>query len=415
MPHVLTLTSGLIRDVLTRASSIEPLLVPIGFNRSGPLTEWLVHGPANSLSSDQPRLAVMRADSLEQMEHRLLQAIDRPEVAAAVVVGERGVSGRLMALFRGRERRQEFERIRLVGPGMPLEPLHPAPQPSAGERECWSRTIGALGEAAWQRLRGLHVALIGCGRTGSVLAAGLARWPVGRLTLIDADVIEPHNLGEMVGVGAVHCGLHKVEALRQVCLSFGLRPDQVLGTVPAAGQTLAGLLAAKTADVLVCAVDNPLARMYSAAVATLFARPLLDVGTGVLAQDSGLRFGADVRLVLPGRCLHCFGGVAGWPEVLAARRRHETVGAVDWRQQRAGSLASLNGVAAHLGLRLLEEAARRGPVDSQWLSLNADRQGMFHLERPTVAVRFGCPLCRWTGRADGAVKHLGRILDEVDG
>ena len=78
------------------------------------------------------------------------------------------------------------------------------------------------------------------------------------------------------------------------------------------------------------AAADPQTRMVSAAVAVLSARPLLDLGTGVLAGENGEGrvIGADVRLVLPGRCLSCFGGVAGWP--LAPME--SPGGAKDWRR-----------------------------------------------------------------------------------
>ncbi len=59
----------------------------------------------------------------------------------------------------------------------------------------WSRTIGALGgEDVWQRLIRLRVAVIGCGRSGSITALSLARLGLRHLTLIDPDMVELHNL-----------------------------------------------------------------------------------------------------------------------------------------------------------------------------------------------------------------------------
>ena len=98
--------------------------------------------------------------------------------------------------------------LRLVGPGMLRINLQRAPWPEwssqAGEEphqdlsERWSRTIGALGFDVWQRLIGLRYAIVGLGRTGSSLALALARLGVQHLTLIDPDLLERHNLGEML-------------------------------------------------------------------------------------------------------------------------------------------------------------------------------------------------------------------------
>ncbi|HVP42064.1 MAG TPA: ThiF family adenylyltransferase [Terriglobales bacterium] len=51
--------------------------------------------------------------------------------------------------------------------------------------------IGAEGQ---RRLRSSRVAVVGCGATGSAVAALLARAGVGRLTILDRDYVEPSNL-----------------------------------------------------------------------------------------------------------------------------------------------------------------------------------------------------------------------------
>lgn len=51
--------------------------------------------------------------------------------------------------------------------------------------------IGAAGQA---RIRASHAAIVGCGALGCAAADILARAGIGRLTLIDRDVVEPSNL-----------------------------------------------------------------------------------------------------------------------------------------------------------------------------------------------------------------------------
>ena len=51
--------------------------------------------------------------------------------------------------------------------------------------------IGIDGQA---RLAAAHVAMVGCGALGSASADALARAGVGRLTIIDRDYVELHNL-----------------------------------------------------------------------------------------------------------------------------------------------------------------------------------------------------------------------------
>jgi molybdopterin-synthase adenylyltransferase len=58
-------------------------------------------------------------------------------------------------------------------------------------RQVLFRGIGPQGQ---ERLRAAHVAVVGCGATGSSLAQLLARAGVGTLRIIDRDYVEPSNL-----------------------------------------------------------------------------------------------------------------------------------------------------------------------------------------------------------------------------
>src|SRR5450755_5023267 len=51
-----------------------------------------------------------------------------------------------------------------------------------------------IGAAGQERLAAGRVAVVGCGATGSALAALLARAGVGTLRIIDRDYVEPSNL-----------------------------------------------------------------------------------------------------------------------------------------------------------------------------------------------------------------------------
>jgi molybdopterin/thiamine biosynthesis adenylyltransferase len=71
-------------------------------------------------------------------------------------------------------------------------------KPGLGER--YSRQVLFLGIGAegQRRLLESHVAIVGCGATGSALASLLARAGVGSLRIIDRDYVEPSNLQRQV-------------------------------------------------------------------------------------------------------------------------------------------------------------------------------------------------------------------------
>jgi molybdopterin-synthase adenylyltransferase len=55
-------------------------------------------------------------------------------------------------------------------------------------------TLAEIGPAGQERLRAASVLIVGCGALGSTQAGLLARAGVGRLRIVDRDVIETHNL-----------------------------------------------------------------------------------------------------------------------------------------------------------------------------------------------------------------------------
>lgn len=318
--------------------------------------------------------------------------------------------------------------LKVVGPGMRREftpegqAAFAEPELTPKDRERWSRLIGVLGEEAYLRLRSLRFCLVGVGRTGSLVATSLARLGIRYLTLTDPDRLDVHNLDAMNGAWGKDVGRLKVNALRDYAVSINDCPEETRA-LPESITTLRAFVSAKEADVLISCVDDDGARLATAIIAALYAKPLLDVGTGTFHESStqqsaisnlrrgaGLRrMGADIRLILPGeRCLLCFGGVANLEQArtifgmqgasLPARR--------PWQEVRAGSSRSLNEIAAHLGLRLLEDLIGERVQNSMWEHLEFDPHGRPSLEDVTPPPNPDCPLCRRTGEGDEGLANI---------
>ncbi|MFY8088821.1 MAG: tRNA threonylcarbamoyladenosine dehydratase, partial [Rubrivivax sp.] len=81
------------------------------------------------------------------------------------------------------------------------------------------RRFGGLrrlyGQAGYQRLRALRVAVVGVGGVGSWAAEALARCGVQSLTLIDLDHIAESNINRQVQALGSTVGAAKVQALRE--------------------------------------------------------------------------------------------------------------------------------------------------------------------------------------------------------
>ena len=70
------------------------------------------------------------------------------------------------------------------------------------------------------RIRSSHAVIVGIGGVGSWTAEALARSGVGRITLIDLDVVAESNLNRQSHATLANLGRNKVDAMRDRILSF---------------------------------------------------------------------------------------------------------------------------------------------------------------------------------------------------
>jgi hypothetical protein len=278
------------------------------------------------------------------------------------------------------------------GPGM--ERLsYPAAQAAGEIPERDSRLAGALSAPVLARLRSLSFAVVGVSRLGSLVAHTLARWGVRRIALIDPDVVEPHNADAGEFFPHLDDAAPKVKAVARAIGRLLPADRRVQAWAEPLHAPLA-FAAARAADVIVSCVDDDGARLLAAVLAASHLRVHLDLGTHVRADAAGRRSaGADIRLVLPEDppwCLACYGGFAG-AEALRRLAGFDVSPAPPWSALRAGSLRTVNQIAAHLGLRLIERLASGDVARSTWLRY--EDAPMPSLREIVPQRAWGCPLC----------------------
>lgn len=355
------------------------------------------------------------------------------------------------------EATEPLQQIRLVGPGMRVfrrarqRQAVSAVQAAGGSQlkgrsaDRWSRLIGAMQEEVFRRFRSTEVLLVGAGRLGSLMAAALVRMGLKNLSIVDPDVLQEHNRDCTVGNTPRDVGSSKVEALCRYL--HRIRPRAVLQGMTAKVQDeQVEHLFRRCRAVFVC-VDNDEARLHLSRMAAEQLKPVLDVATAVRQLESSsvgrsagagaprslsvetvggtmtpgdagrtglaatgireLEIGADIRLLLPGSCLACVGGLTvdladNATERAVAEGRRGRPSNPDqeerWdRDGRAGSLPSINHLAVGAGLQLWQDLLSEQIDSSFWTRLRwVPGQGL-QTESGPMQGRKDCPVCH--GRA----------------
>ena len=79
--------------------------------------------------------------------------------------------------------------------------------------ERFTRLVDFYGEPGFRRIRAARVAVVGLGGVGSHAAVALARSGVGRLLLIDFDLVTQSSLNRAAAAGPADVGRPKAEVL----------------------------------------------------------------------------------------------------------------------------------------------------------------------------------------------------------
>jgi predicted ThiF/HesA family dinucleotide-utilizing enzyme len=259
----------------------------------------------------------------------------------------------------------------------------------------WSRTLKAVGVEAFDKALRASVAVIGASRLGSAVAFQLAGVGVRRITLIDPDVVEPHNIVGSLGFRAEDVGEKKAVTLARSLIAF--RPDLAVTALPY--DFLDRRVKLHGADLIVTAVDRDAGRLAAAHWARRHGAIHLDIGTGVTQQGNERLLAADVRLLLPGAgCVRCVGGLGDLdqaeyelraPPGAAPRRPPEKWDA----RGRLGSLPTLNALATGTGVQLWLDLLSGELGSSAWHRLRWVPGRGIEVAAARVTAGVECVLC----------------------
>jgi len=299
--------------------------------------------------------------------------------------------------------------------------------PWARANDIWSRSMSAMGPVPWQQMTTDRFEIVGCGRTGSLIANQLANLGCRSLGLVDPDLVETHNLDGSTGLSFDAIGQPKVEVVaRHLERTY---PWVSVAATPHAVGSFEGIDRIKRADVVVASVDNLASFLQTEALCKLYGKTLVTIGTRLQRDELGFDVTADIGMFFGGTdgCTLCLGErpanlrrtigrIAGLPEppqfAFADRRRG------DFRQERAGSLFSVNSTAVGMAVHAIQSAygGGAGISDRSYIMrLHFDPNG--RPQTQTRAQRFGFSkmecLCACTNGGDPGFRALGRLAGAI--
>lgn len=263
-------------------------------------------------------------------------------------------------------------------------------------RDRYDRQIRAFGTDGQRLLQSLTVAVVGLGGIGSFVATELAHLGVGRIVLIDHDIVDESNLNRLVGAGSSMIGRNKVAVARSAIR----RANRECHVTISSGDITDLAVARKLFDadfVLLC-TDGHASRAVVNQIAYQFYVPTIDVGVAIHVSDAHISsITGRVQMLAPGLpCLVC-------TQLLDPQR-------VRWEMQRPETRASdpyfvgatspqpavisLNGTVASAAVTMFLSATTGIPSDARWVHYDAMRGSMRAL---MFAPQTDCIVCSEQG------------------
>ena len=161
--------------------------------------------------------------------------------------------------------------------------------------EDWKqRTRLLLGEEKSERLRQAHVLVVGVGGVGAYAAEMLCRAGVGRLTLVDADTVQPTNINRQLPALHSTLGQPKIEVL--AARFRDINPEVELTVLPVflKDENIPQLLDAARYDFVVDAIDTLAPKCHLIAEALRRRIKIVSsMGAGAKSDITQIRF-ADI-------------------------------------------------------------------------------------------------------------------------
>ncbi len=133
---------------------------------------------------------------------------------------------------------------------------------SVNDNEWRQRTELLLGKEKMERLRNAHVLVVGLGGVGAYAAEMICRAGVGKMTIVDADVVQPTNINRQLPATHSVIGRPKAEVLAERFMDINPELDLKVLPVYLKDEAIPELLDGARFDFVVDAIDTVAPKCY---------------------------------------------------------------------------------------------------------------------------------------------------------
>ena len=229
-----------------------------------------------------------------------------------LTVGSDGYwSARFWERIGRRMHRHWCQKVRIVGPQSYRIYVNDNIMPPLQRRDILRRTFDTWGSDSQNLIARLHVGIVGLGSVGCIVAEAMARLGIARMTLIDPDRVEEHNLDRLLYGTVKDIGQLKVDLAARAMRSHTTAETIRITALPVSVHTWAAYKAALDCDLLFSCVDRPVPRDVLNYIAQAHLIPVIDGGIAVETDrrnDSLFSAHWRAHIVTPYHpCLRCNG------------------------------------------------------------------------------------------------------------
>lgn len=258
--------------------------------------------------------------------------------------------------------------------------------------ERYDRQVRAFGLAGQAALRHACVALVGAGGTGSIIAQELAHLGVGRMLVVDHDVVDTSNLNRLLGATPSDVGRPKAQIAHRAvkAINPNAQVEAIVGDVvdPAVAARLT------EADFIFCCTDSMASRALINQLAYQYLIPTIDMGVAIRVVGGHVAsVTGRVQMLAPGLgCLVCGDGLDGdqvrWEMMSAAQRRADPY--FENASVPQPAVMPLNGVVTSAAVAMFLSAFTSYPGEARMLHYDGIRGSV----RPQLMpCRHDCIVC----------------------